>query len=138
MQTIDITYLSAPLRNTMHMTILWLTHTFFLHVLTYRHFLKIFFYLQILFLWLADTFCIVFVDTFSNLWLPNTCEVWYCALLTLCEFNIKPELIWKYNFLNDNKMDYCDFFVTYVWGILGLLEMPISQKPKDVLHFTDV
>ena len=35
-------------------------------------------------------------------------------------------------------MDYCDYFVTYRQVMLGLLEMPITQKPKDVLHITDV
>ena len=40
--------------------------------------------------------------------------------------------------LNDNKVDYCDYFVTYRQVVLGLLEMPNSQKPKDVLHTTDV
>ena len=35
-------------------------------------------------------------------------------------------------------MDYCDYFVTYRQVVLGQLEMHISQKPKDVLHITDV
>ena len=35
-------------------------------------------------------------------------------------------------------MNYCDYFVTYRQVVLGFLEMPISQKPKYVLHTTDV
>ena len=35
-------------------------------------------------------------------------------------------------------MDYWDYFVTYRQVVLGLLDMHISQKPKDVLHTTDV
>ena len=35
-------------------------------------------------------------------------------------------------------MDYGDYFVTYRQVVLGQLEMHISQKPKDVLHTTDV
>ena len=31
-----------------------------------------------------------------------------------------------------------DYFVTYRQVMLGYLEMPISQKPKYVLHITDV
>ena len=46
--------------------------------------------------------------------LPNIYELLYCALLTLCEVNIKPEVIWKYNFLNDIKLDYCDLQAGHV------------------------
>ena len=53
-----------------------------------------------------------------------------CALLTLCELNIYSE-IRKYSFLNDNKVDYCDYFVTYRQGFVGVT---ISLKTKYVLH----
>ena len=50
---------------------------------------------------------------------PNSCVLLDCALLTLWELNILPELIWRKKFLIDNKVDNCNYFVTYRQVMLG-------------------
>ena len=59
-------------------------------------------------------------------------KIWNNSLSFVYGYN-KQSHIFKFQkkiSLNDNKVDYCDYF--------GKLDMPIYQKQKDVLHITDV
>ena len=120
----------------------FVTYRHIFNLLTYRNLCIVFCDLQTHFLFcdLQTHFLFCDLQTLLDNW-KSGATVKYLWVIRLCtvdpvwaEYTPRPNLE-KKSFLNDNQVDYCDYFVTYM---LGSLEMPICQKPKDVLHITNV